>query len=1357
MEISVKNVCITKTKYLCFVLCAAVLLGGCAEKPSDASPQETLPPQKPLSPPKTEPAESSKPAVSEGERERAPEDEAEVLQVQDPYLQIFSPESIAGFISRIVVMGRITDSTLPSSSASGISSLTYRIVELPSIAGEIAFDREIGTFLLDMNAETISGLKTLRVTATASNGRSVSRDLRFIDIRPKPFLTTIGITQLESAMKRPEFPEDTSGPSGDLSVSSGDLFVSSVEVASAKTSSARSPESRLEDSKIPFITILSPEPMSSWMSKVVVKGRVGNSVADGASEILSLSYRVSTHPFGASTHPFGASTLPSLSNEIPFERESGNFSFELDPAAFTGMTELQVAAENVRGKVATANLRLLFSGERPYVSITAPEDGAFYRSQLTVIGRVSNSEDDIESSSRVKSLSFRLVNWDVPKEIDFSNKSGVFDFDLDVEGLSGKQVVLLLAEDLDGNRSVTALTLMDGNVKPVLTITSPQDRSEYGAGVFVTGSVGLSSKGEALKEAIKSLSYRVVSAETFDLQSSPRGGVVDFDNDGAFRFLLSTEDLSGPQLVSVSAEVWNGNKTTSKVTIVKGASAIPSFTVTPGNERVVLEWDPVPQTEKYDLYFSKGASSSPERIGQSMERVESPTVLKNLENGVMYSFKLHAKGPPGTEGFWSNTRSIIPLSPATLAPVVTGEYGQIRLTWKDIPGADTYTVLRSGDGGKSYSELHSSVPEAVYMDVTALFGKTYYYKVRLPIAGSIVSDARSGKTIAFPTTRLMHIASNSEPKAIGVAIRRDYAYLACGKEGLKIVDIYDPKSLEVVGTLQTGDARRLTVRDDYVYLADGEKGLKIIDVSNPLDPQIIGTRKTSNANDIVLKGNYAFIADGEKGLKVIDISNPRFPGRIGTVETTRAKALAVKADHVFVADGEGGIKVIDITRPRKPTVISEFATHNASGITIRGDRAYVADGERGVKVLDISNPFSPVQLWSYDADDARKATARGDYLFIADGKAGVKAIDISDPHRPLPFGTYATMEAMDLSLSGQFIYVADSSSFMALQAIIVGRSHKVAGCETDGKASQVFFSEGYAYVADHEKGLKIIDVSDPLSVDGSSITGAIDTNFATDVVTSGKYAYVADGKRGLKVIDISNSWDSDPDTHPILVGAFTTEGRARAIDIRGEILVVVSEGEGFEILDVSDPQRPKLLSYQNTSDAKDACFIEIDSMRVYLCVADGEKGLKIFDISDPAHPLQVGKLESLAVRNVTPFKTPQGEQRLCLICPSGLKIVDMAEPNKPRLLGSFATAFAEDAIVAENHVFLADGYRGLKVIDISNPSLPTTVSICEDVYAVGVAQWQASEIDYALIVDSTGLKVIQILIPEWLKNPENQE
>ncbi len=1310
-------------KILTAVLCTVVLLSGCAKKSPESSSRETSTEERAPSIQQTETTEEVQSAIPEAEGERAAGEKEESPQVHDPHLQIFTPESPAGFNSRIVVMGRITDSVQPSSSADGISSLRYRIIEIPSMTGEIAFDREDGTFLLDMNAEAISGLKTLRITATALSGRVVSRDLLFVDTRPRPSLSTVGVPHSATATQSPS--KKAVSLSRDISVSSGRITTTTIG----------------KDTEMPFLKILSPEPMSSWTSMVVIKGQVGNSTADiaSASEIRLLSYSIPTRS--------------PISNEIAFERDSGNFSVELDSASFTGMQEVQIAAENLRGGIATATLPLLFGGKQPYVSITAPENGSFYRSQLTVIGRVSNSEDDIESASQVRSLSYRLVSQQAQKEIDFSSKTGVFTFDLDVEGLSGKQAVLIRAEDEEGNVSTTSLNLLDGKVKPILTITSPPDQSEYGAGVFVIGSLNLSTEGEPLREAIKSLSYRIAPAETFDLQSSQKDETIEFDNDGSFRFLLSTENLSGSQLISVSAEVWNGNKTTSKVTIVEGTSDIPSFTVTSGNEKAVLEWDPVPRIERYDLYYSKDASPFPESNGQIIERIDSPAVLSNLENGVMYSFKLHAKGPPGSEGFWSASKHIIPLSPTTLAPVVTGEYGQIRLTWTDIPGAEAYTVLRSSDGGQSYSELEKSLSEASFVDVTTVFGKTYYYKIRPSITGAIESDARSGRTIAFPTTRLMHVASNTEPKAKGVAIRSDYAYLACGGEGLKIVDIYDPKALNVVGTLETGDARRLRVRGDYAYLADGEKGFKIIDVSDPLDPQEIGARKTSNANDIVIQGDYSFIADSEMGVKVIDISNPRFPGRIGSVQTTNAQALEVKADYIFVADGKGGLKVIDISRPRKPTVISEFATLNASGITIQGDRAYVADRNEGVKVLDISNPASPVMLWSYDAEDARNVKVWGDYLFIADGVAGVKAIDISDPLRPLPFGTFATTEARDLGLSGPLIYVADSSQFMALQAVVFGRSHQIATCETDGIASRVFSSGGYAYIADHEKGLKIVDVSDPYSVNISSITGAIDTQFAMDVVTSGEHAFVADGIRGVKVIDTSGGRDANSETQPVLVASFTTEGKARAIDISGDQLVVVSEGEGFELLSVADPRRPVLLGYQNTSDARDACIIEINSGRKFICVADGEKGLKVFDISDPAHPHQAGKVDSLNARIVTPYKTPQGIQHLCVISPSALTIIDLTDPFKPRPIGSFATEFAEDAIVCNRYIFLADGYRGLKIIDISNPSLPTLVSICEDVYAVGIAPWQEGECDYALLVDSTGLKVIQILVPEWLKTP----
>ncbi|MHA1960692.1 MAG: hypothetical protein ACW99U_10690, partial [Candidatus Thorarchaeota archaeon] len=69
-------------------------------------------------------------------------------------------------------------------------------------------------------------------------------------------------------------------------------------------------------------------------------------------------------------------------------------------------------------------------------------------------------------------------------------------------------------------------------------------------------------------------------------------------------------------------------------------------------------------------------------------------------------------------------------------------------------------------------------------------------------------------------------------------------------------------------------------------------------------------------------------------------------------------------------------------------------------------------------------------------------------------------------------------------------------------------------------ARGVFVSGDYAYVADWDDGLAVINISDPTNP-GTPVYE--DTRgLAYDVYVSGDYAYVADLNTGLAVIDISD-------------------------------------------------------------------------------------------------------------------------------------------------------------------------------------------------------------------------------------------
>ena len=75
--------------------------------------------------------------------------------------------------------------------------------------------------------------------------------------------------------------------------------------------------------------------------------------------------------------------------------------------------------------------------------------------------------------------------------------------------------------------------------------------------------------------------------------------------------------------------------------------------------------------------------------------------------------------------------------------------------------------------------------------------------------------------------------------------------------------------------------------------------------------------------------------------------------------------------------------------------------------------------------------------------------------------------------------------------------------------------------DTDGTARGVAISGNYAYVADNNAGLAVIDISDPTNP-GAPVY--MNTNgYAYGASIKGNYAYISDGLSGLAVIPIFNT------------------------------------------------------------------------------------------------------------------------------------------------------------------------------------------------------------------------------------------
>jgi hypothetical protein len=176
----------------------------------------------------------------------------------------------------------------------------------------------------------------------------------------------------------------------------------------------------------------------------------------------------------------------------------------------------------------------------------------------------------------------------------------------------------------------------------------------------------------------------------------------------------------------------------------------------------------------------------------------------------------------------------------------------------------------------------------------------YPQKANRPFPWAVILIAFLFFIMAFLTP--VHLqAAHTIHQGSDVEIQGDYAYVAVTgtshsardiiwmtpplpelPSGLRVIDISDPDSPEIVGVIDYSNSGILclTVEGDLAYLSySGGEGVKIIDISDPEDPDIEGTIRNVYAREIVVSDGYAYIADPELGLVIFDVSVPTKPER----------------------------------------------------------------------------------------------------------------------------------------------------------------------------------------------------------------------------------------------------------------------------------------------------------------------------------------------------------------------------------------------------------------------------------------------------------------------------------------------
>jgi hypothetical protein len=292
-------------------------------------------------------------------------------------------------------------------------------------------------------------------------------------------------------------------------------------------------------------------------------------------------------------------------------------------------------------------------------------------------------------------------------------------------------------------------------------------------------------------------------------------------------------------------------------------------------------------------------------------------------------------------------------------------------------------------------------------------------------------------------------------------------------------------------------------------------------------------------------------------------------------------AFDERRNRLFTAGGAAGLHLLDVSEGTLRYVSTYDDGGYARNLQLWNGRAYIADTDRGLVVLDISGD-SPVTVWEQGASVGMGIYVDGNRAYLAAGHDGLCIFELTNPDRPK----------------------------------LLGRT------KTAGSAWDVWVHDGYAYVADCDQGVTVVDVSSgeqPLRV--GFVTRDAVSPLAEIVRGEDDAVYVAAAYHGLVAIDVS-----DP-TDPIVVSVhrLAPDSWAEGLAVREGLLYLVVGNErhggenGLHILDAHDLYAISTIGKLHFPDWVEGVHVAGD----LAFVANTWSGARSIDVQDPDIPLLV--------------------------------------------------------------------------------------------------------------------------------------
>lgn len=582
-----------------------------------------------------------------------------------------------------------------------------------------------------------------------------------------------------------------------------------------------------------------------------------------------------------------------------------------------------------------------------------------------------------------------------------------------------------------------------------------------------------------------------------------------------------------------------------------------------------------------------------------------------------------------------------------------------------------------------------------------------------------------------------------------IAVSGSYAYLS-GDE-LKVVDISNPASPALKGSFNPGrrpggdplGVQSVAVSGRYVLAGTWYQGqFRSISVASPASPRLVKVINLGGVNSgrfgqtqIAISNNYAYVA-GDSDVKVVNVSNPANPlaaGNLPANPNTQISGWVYASGKYAYAGGEP--KIFDVSNPASPVLKGKLSPSGGQVVYSSGNYIYYSHSS-GLMVLDVSDPGSPKVVKAADKTlQAGPLKQKGPLLYGATGN-GFKIIDATDVTKPklLKEVVLTQGKTQALALQGNYVYLANSGSADNLMVA------KITDCQPVPKPSPA------VYLGDRR-------LAGPISIVscGQTYTFKID-NYSHSQV------WLVQTKNNLPTYDKAFTV---PNTHQSACfrdeGSYTNKFYTLAAGQRGDFLGEVG-------VEIRRPGNAPVVSFYSgggkitQAQCGDAYTLKVDNYpysRLWVeqtktrngvevgksegilsnpytytsfCSRDndpeGDVGhfvTTVFSaINDQKGPVLLGTVPfdvthrgptscgTVATKYTTGGAAAQiavEGTKLYVTNLSGLQILDISDPRKPKLAGRYQQVGVEGLLVYGKYAYLGTPNE-VVAVDVSNPASP---------------------------------------------------